>query len=173
MIQEATIDRILLRLESASEEYEVEIADFAEAQPELMDYLTNEDVEAFTERERELLLFAALVIYQSVEDERSGLAVVRGDALATAEEANYELMEKSKAPTFRDRLTPFFEQGGEEELLAFVEDLVLAEGEEDEISRAAREPFFVTLKTVIDTLHLGELSGQLARPRFPCPVYRE
>ncbi len=152
MIKEATIDRILIRLESASEEYEVEIADFAEAQPELMDYLTNEDVEAFTERERELLLFAALVIYQSVEDERAGVEAVSGDQLATAEEANYEIMDKAKAPTFRDRLTPFFEQSGEEELLAFVEDLVLAEGEEDEISREAREPFFVTLKTVIDTL---------------------
>ncbi|THH37923.1 hypothetical protein [Neolewinella litorea] len=152
MISEATIDRTLDRLEGAGEEYEQQIQDFAESQPELMEYLTNEDVEAFTEGERELLLFAALVIFQSVDDERSGLEEVTGDAIATAEERNYEIMAASKGASLRDRLTPFFEQSGEEELLAFVEDLTLSEDEGDAISPEAREPFFVTLKTVIDTL---------------------
>ncbi|MBB4078926.1 hypothetical protein GGR28_001543 [Lewinella aquimaris] len=151
MISETTIERTLARLENASEDYETEIRDFAESQPELMEYLTNEDVEAFTERERELLLFAALVIFQSVEDEKSGVPEVSGEQIAAAEESNYETMGEAKG-SFRDRLNPFFEQSREEDLLAFVEDLLLAEDGEDEISREAREPFFVTLKTVIDTL---------------------
>ncbi|MCP9234412.1 hypothetical protein [Lewinella sp. JB7] len=151
MISEQTIERTLARLERAGDDYETEIRDFAESQPDLMDYLTNEDVEAFTERERELLVFAALVIFQSVDDERAGLTEVTGDQIAAAEERNYEIIGAAKG-NFRDRLTPFFEQSEEEELLAFVEDLLLAEDGEDEISREAREPFFVTLKTVIDTL---------------------
>lgn len=151
MIQEATIERILTRLENASTDYETEIRDFADSQSELMDYLTNEDVEAFTEPERELLLFAALVVYQSVDDERSGLKEVTGEEIATAEEKNYERLASVKAPTFRDRLTPFFEESDEEELLAFIEDLTLAEGD-DAVSTEAREPFFITLKTVVDTL---------------------
>lgn len=150
MIAEATIERTLARLET-SVDYEAEIRDFAEHQPELMDYLTNEDVEAFTEQERELLVFATLVLYQSVDDEWTGLKEVTGPQIAAAEEQNYELLASTKAPTFRDRLTPFFETTEEEELLAFVEDLTLAEGD-DEVSKEAREPFFVTLKTVIDTL---------------------
>lgn len=152
MISEATINRTLDRLEDAGDEYEQQIQDFAESQPELMDYLTNEDVEAFTESERELLLFAALVIFQSVDDERAGMPEVTGDAIAAAEEQNYEIMAGSKAGNLRDRLTPFFERSEEEELLAFVEDLTLSEEEGDAISPEAREPFFVTLKTVIDTL---------------------
>ncbi|NJB87317.1 hypothetical protein GGR26_003097 [Lewinella marina] len=152
MISEAAINRTLDRLESGDEAYEQQIQDFAESQPELMEYLTNEDVEAFTEGERELLLFAALVIFQSIDDEQSGLPEVTGDAIATAEERNYEIMAGSKGATLRDRFTPFFEQSEEEELLAFVEDLTLSEEEGDAISPEAREPFFVTLKTVIDTL---------------------
>ncbi|WP_116107193.1 hypothetical protein [Lewinella sp. IMCC34191] len=153
MIQEATIDRVLDRLERGTEDYETEIRDFAESQPELMDYLTNEDTEAFTEEERALLMFAALVIYQSVDDERAGIPVAGGEEIAQAEEHNYEIFGRSKASSFRDRLTPFFEDSEEEELLAFVEDLVLAdEEEEDSISGEAREPFFATLKTVVDVL---------------------
>ncbi|WP_238751055.1 hypothetical protein [Neolewinella maritima] len=151
MITEATIDQVLERLERSPDTYEREVDDFADRQPELMDYLTNEDVEAFTELERDLLLFAALVIFQAVTADQPETKEVSGEAIATAEEANYQQLSQSKAPTFRDRLTPFFEQTKQEDLLAFVEDLTLAEGEE-EVSAEAREPFFVTLKTVIDTL---------------------
>ena len=153
LIQEATIYRVLDRLERGTEDYETEIRDFAESQPELTDYLTNDDTEAFTEDERGLLLFAALVIFQAVDDERSGVPEASGEAIAKAEEHNYEVFGQTRGGTFRDRLTPFFEESEEEELLAFVEDLVLAEEEEEgSISGEAREPFFVTLKTVIDVL---------------------
>ena len=152
MIAEATIDRTLDRLENAGDDYEVQIQDFADDQPELMDYLTNEDAEAFTETERELLLFAALVVYQSIDDERSGLRTATGDQIATAEERNYAVLSAARGGSLRDRLTPFFEQSGEEELLAFIEDLTLSEDEESSISNEAREPFFVTLKTVMDVL---------------------
>lgn len=152
MIAESTIDRTLDRLENAGDDYEVQIQDFADDQPELMDYLTNEDAEAFTETERELLLFAALVVYQSIDDERSGLRTATGDQIATAEERNYAVLSAARGGSLRDRLTPFFEQSGEEELLAFIEDLTLSEDEESSISNEAREPFFVTLKTVMDVL---------------------
>lgn len=153
MIQEATIERVLDRLERGAEDYESEIHDFADSQPELMEYLTNEDTEAFTEAERDLLLFAAVVIYQSVDDERAGIPEASGEAIARAEEHNYAIFQRGQAAPFRDRLTPFFEESEEEELLAFVEDLLLAESDDaDRVSGEAREAFFVTLKTVVDVL---------------------
>ncbi|MEL7163092.1 MAG: hypothetical protein AAFN92_20195, partial [Bacteroidota bacterium] len=147
MIQEATIERILARLESGADDFAVEIQDFAHAQPELMTYLTDEDNEAFTEAERELLLFGALVIYQSVTDERTEPEGIAGTAIGKAEEANYAIMGQTKG-SFRDRVTPFFEQSEEEEILAFIEDLLVAEAEDDSITKEAREPLFITLKTV-------------------------
>ncbi|TXF90005.1 hypothetical protein FUA23_08620 [Neolewinella aurantiaca] len=150
MIQEATIERILARLESGTDDFNVEIQDFAEAQPNLAAYLTNEDSETLNEDERTLLLFGAIVIYQSVMDERIVRDVISEEIIGQLEEDNYALMPAKGA--FRDRLTPFFEESEEEELLAFAEDLIVAEADEDGITKEAREPMFIALKTVIDCL---------------------
>jgi hypothetical protein len=151
LIKEATIERVLTRLESGADDFALEIQDFAQSQPELMSYLTNEEIEAFTDAERELLLFGAVVIYQSVADERTEPDPVSGNAISIAEEANYELIGEGKGD-FRQRVTPAFEQSPEEELLACVEDMLVGEAEEEGITREAREPLFITLKTVVDVL---------------------
>ena len=151
MIKESTIERILDRLESGVDDAAQEIQDFAEAQPHLMAYLTDEENEAYTEAERELLIFGALVIYQSIQDERFEPAAVGPALIEEAEGANFKLLEGGRGP-FRDRLTPLFAASPEEELLAFAEDLVVSEAEEDGITKEAREPLFVSLKTVVDVL---------------------
>lgn len=150
MIQEATIERILDRLESGQDDFETEIQDFAQAQPHLASYLTNEENTILNDEERTLLLFGAIVIYQSVVDERTEPAVASEAMVGQAEEENYAMMPEKGS--FRDRLTPFFEESEEEELLAFVEDLIVGEAEEDGVTKEAREPLFIALKTVIDVL---------------------
>lgn len=150
MIQETTIERVLERLESGTDDYRVEIQDFAEAQPHLAAYLTNEDGDTLNEEERTLLMFGAVVIYQSVLDERAVRGIIPEAMIGQAEEENYALMPEKGA--FRDRLTPFFEDSDEEELLAFAEDLIVAEADEDGITKEAREPMFIALKTLVDCL---------------------
>ncbi len=117
-----------------------------------MAYLTNEDSDTLNEDERTLLLFGATVIYQSVLDERTIPGAISEEMIGQAEEENYALMPEKGA--FRDRLTPFFEDSEEEELLAFAEDLIVAEADEDGITKEAREPMFIALKTVVDCLVL-------------------
>lgn len=151
MIQESTIERILARLESGADDFAIEIQDFAHSQPALMTYLTDEENDIFTEAEREVLLFGAIVIFQSITDERIAPEPVSGTAIGQAEEANYALIGEGKGK-FRERITPFFEQSPEEELLAFAEDLLIGGEDDDQISNEAREPLFVTLKTVVDVL---------------------
>ncbi len=150
MIQESTIERVLSRLEVGDEDFAIELQDFAEAQPNLATFLTNEENEILSEEERSLLLFGALVIYQSVQEERTEGAPVSETMIGQAEEENYALMPEKG--NFRDRLTPFFEDSDEEELLAFIEDLISAETEEETISKEARAPMFLALKTVVDVL---------------------
>ncbi|MEM9928968.1 MAG: hypothetical protein AAF840_04040 [Bacteroidota bacterium] len=150
MIQESTIERVLSRLEAGTEDFVVELQDFASSQPNLATYLTNEEHEILSAEERSLLLFGALVIFQSVQEERTEGAAVSEQTIGQAEEANYALMPEKG--NFRDRLTPFFEASAEEELLAFVEDLIAAEAEEATISKEARAPMFISLKTVVDVL---------------------
>ena len=151
MIQEATIERTLERLSSGGEDFAQDLADFGEAQPFLLAYLTQEDTEAFTSQEQELLLFAAVVIYQSIVDEQPEPARVEGEAIAAAEEKNYLLLQEQQSRSFRERITVFFDQSEEEEILAMVEDLLTAD-EDSPISAEAREAMFVCLKTVMDTL---------------------
>lgn len=151
MIQESTIERILQRLESGADDFALEIQDFAHSQPGLMTYLTDEDNDIFTEAERELLIFGAVVIYQSVTDQFVEPKPVADATIGQAEEANYSLIGEGKG-AFRERITPLFESSPEEELLAFAEDLLIAGEEEDNVSNEAREPLFVTLKTVVDVL---------------------
>lgn len=150
MIQESTIERVLGRLESGEDDFAVEIQDFAHSQPNLMTYLTDEENEVFTEGELEILLFGAIVIFQSVTDQLTEPEPVQGAAIEEAEEANYAVIGEGKG-SFRDRVTPLFEQSKEEELLAFAEDLLVGD-EDNQISNEAREPLFITLKTVVDVL---------------------
>lgn len=141
---------MLERLESGADDFALEIQDFAHSQPGLMAYLTDEDNDIFTESERELLLFGAVVIYQAVTDQQTEPPPAEGTVIGQAEEANYGLVGDGKGP-FRERITPLFESSPEEELLAFAEDLLVAD-EDDAVSNEAREPLFVTLKTVVDVL---------------------
>ncbi|MEM6396620.1 MAG: hypothetical protein AAF741_09750 [Bacteroidota bacterium] len=151
MIAEATIERVLERLSGGGEDFAQDLADFGEAQPFLLTYLTQEDTEAFTAAERELVIFAAVVVYQSIIEERPEPAQVQGEKIAQVEEANYNLLQAQKGRQFSERITVFFERSQEEELLAFVEDL-LSPDEDSPVSAEAREAMFVSLVTVIDSL---------------------
>ena len=150
MIKEATIERVIERLEIGEDDFAQEIQDFAHAQPHLTAYLTNEENESFNDEERTLLLFGAIVIYQSVTDELTDPTLASEAMIEQAEEENYALMPAKGS--LRDRFTPFFKESGEEELLAFIEDLLVAEEGDDTISKEAREPMFISLKTVVDVL---------------------
>jgi len=60
-------------------------------------------------------------------------------------------MEANVGKKFRERLDEFFEETKQEDLLAFIEDALL-DDEESPVSKEGREPMFVTLKAVIDTI---------------------
>ncbi|MEL6141172.1 MAG: hypothetical protein AAFU67_06110 [Bacteroidota bacterium] len=149
MIAETTIDTQLTRLEGS--DFSADLRDLSEAQPYLVDYLSREDTGAFTENEQELLFFAVLVIYHAIKEERKEPALVEGDAIAEAEEHIFSLLQEQSARAFRERLDVFFTQTKEEDLLAFIEDLLVVE-EESGVTKEGREPLFVLLKTCMDVL---------------------
>ena len=82
------------------------------------------------------------------------LGAVSEDEIGQAEEANYALLESSKASDFRDRLNAFFDGTDQEDLLAFAEEAVLEEEDEAEalVTKEGREPIFIALKTLVDVL---------------------
>ncbi len=151
MTKEATIDRVIQELESEADTYEQQMEALATAQPHLLAFVTHDDNDAFTEEEQRLLLFATLVIYRSTAAEDSPPPPVPAAKIEQGEEANYAIMQAAKG-NFRTKLDPFFAITREEDLLAFIEDLISGETEEDTITKEAREPLFIALKTVVDVL---------------------
>lgn len=149
-VSEKIIDNITDALEGADFEKETEY--LGKKQPALLGYVFSEDFELLTQNEREYLLYLILVVYKSVEKVLGTLPTIHADSLAEAEERNWEILDKVTATRFRDRMTPFFEDSEQEDLLAFVEDALVEDDEDTVITKEGREPIFVAMKTVIDVL---------------------
>ena len=73
--------------------------------------------------------------------------------LANNEEANWELLHEQPKGTFRDKITPFFENNEQEDLLAFVED-TLEQEEDSPVTTVGRDVIFISSKTVIDSIFI-------------------
>ncbi len=157
MISETTIDKTIELLENQPDGYEIALRDFAGKQPAVLSFLMSENEGALSEEERDFMVYMAVVVWKSILAEDLDPPKVSVEELAEAEEANWEKLQSSKAKTFRERLDVFFEDYPEEDLLAFVEDALTIDEEDEEddnfhLTQDGQEPMFVALKTVIDVM---------------------
>jgi hypothetical protein len=157
-VSEEVIDKVVAALE-ANDNYETEMESIRETQPTILAYLLSENFEVLTMGEKEYLLYLTLVIVNAAEHVNPGLPLVDQDALGEAEEENYGLLNASKERRFRDKLNVFFEDTPQEDLLAFAEDAIVLDDENEEegeenfnVTKEGREPIFIALKSVIDVL---------------------
>lgn len=153
-VSEKIIDSIVEELENLPDEhYEKQMEAFAEAQPVLVAWLFSDNFDLLNEDEKGYLQYLALIAWLAISKANGPLEAASEDQIGLAEETNYEVLEHSTAKNFRDRLTPFFENTPQEDLLAFAEDAVSEEEEEDAlVTKEGREPIFVALKTMVDVL---------------------
>jgi hypothetical protein len=154
-VSEHIIDAVIDELESFSDDqYEAQMEAFAEAQPVLFAWLFSEHFELLNEDEKGYLQYLSLIAWRSIVRVNGDLEAVSEDQIGEAEEANYAILEASTAQTFRDRLNDFFEESAQEDLLAFAEEAVLEDEDDPDslVSKEAREPIFIALKTLVDAL---------------------
>ena len=149
MISEKTIEKVAMNLEHSS--FEGEMQNLKDAYPVIHAYLLNDQLEHLSEEEYQLLLFGALVILHSFEQEKEIGPEILPSQLEDMESANWAAFDNSKPTGFREKLDSFFNDTEEEELLAFIEDLV-ADDEEMPISSAAKEVIFISLKSLVDVV---------------------
>jgi len=157
MVSEKIIDNVIDQFEAGKVDYEQAFQDFGKQQPAILSYLLSDHEGAFTDGERDFLLYLAVVIWQSIEASGLKPAKVNVPVINGAEEANWEMMSESKGKTFRDRLDVFFEDSPQEDLLAFIEDSLTLDEVNDgsevvKVTEEGVEPMFVILKTVVDVL---------------------
>jgi len=143
MIKESVIELIISQL--TAEGYE---DSFSTEQSEYWHYINSDSFKGFTEEEDQLLFFVSSVIFHSVKHNNKSSQEFDIENFQKIEESNWSLREKNKS--WPDAKDAFFETYREEDLLAFVEDM-LAE-EERTISDVAEEIIFITAKSYIDIL---------------------
>lgn len=158
-VSEKIIDSVIEELENLpDEQYEQRMEAFAEAQPMLVAWLFSDNFDLLNEDEKGYLQYLALIAWLSFGKVNGPSEPISEEQIGLAEEKNYEILEGSTARKFRERLNPFFENTPQEDLLAFAEDAVMEEDEDDPnalVTKEGREPIFVAIKTIVDVLGEG------------------
>ena len=131
------------------EDYETLLTDLSETQPALVSYLYSDSFQSFTLEEQRLFLFMALVIWKAIDENHDEIDELSEDDIAAAEEKNWEILQGAGKGDFRERLTPFFDDTPQEDLLAFVEDSVVPD-EDNMVTEEGKEYLFISMKTIID-----------------------
>ena len=137
MISETTIEQSIIDLSEDKPDIVVQLPDA------IVDFLKRERWHLLYDVEYELLWLITEVILRSFHVTYLGKSYdVVPDYLEAIEEGVWFIMEKRSKMSFRDRLDPFFEITGEEDVLAFIEDSLIDDGE-DSLTQPGREMVFV------------------------------
>lgn len=147
MVTELIIDTVATSYEEV-EQLEQEIESLSLEQPFLAAYLSQDQHQLLTQEEYSLLWFIVVVLYRSIEQTDDTLTVVPEDVVGTTDEQMWEWLEMDKPGDFTSKLDRFFEATKEEDLLAFIEDMLTSD-EDDIVTDAGRPLLFVMAATVI------------------------
>ena len=151
MISEAQIEQAIQYFDAEPTLVITKVKELAQEQPNLNPFIFQDAYAVLTKDEQEYLLYIILILYQSIKEESEVLEPMSSKDLQEAEEANWTLWEGEKAKNIQDKNSVLFENTDQEELLAFVEDMVL-DDEESELSKVGQEIAMVVGKTLIDVL---------------------
>lgn len=151
MVPEATIESVIAHYEKDRDAYVDALAEIMESQPALFAFLNQESVDILLEEEKDILWYITLIIYRSIEKTHSDMVEISDKILGENEEKNWTLFQEQPRGNFREKVTVFFQNYHEEDLLAFVEDS-LEMDDSSPITTVGREVIFMASKSVIDTL---------------------
>ncbi len=154
VIPEAAIELVYAEVSISEQEQEKRLRAFVQAQPHLTAWLLGDSFELLTEEERDYLFFLGMILFECCKRYFDPLPEVDGDHVREAEEHNWLLLEGAGEGGFSKRITVLFADSTQEDLLAFVEDALAEDDEENEpiVTKVGREPMFVALKSVVDVL---------------------
>ncbi len=143
MITEEDIEEVIALFES--EDFE---DSFASEEELYWNYLNSDSFKGLSSAEHQMLFFINSVIYHSCKDLLSDAYEFDIEEYQTYEEDNWAIREDTKK--WGDTLDLYFEDYSQEDLLAFVEDMLAQDEDEAELSDLGREVIFITAKSYID-----------------------
>jgi hypothetical protein len=153
-ISEEIIDKVMDRIDEEEDLYETLLKNFAEDQPFLMAYLMSEGFEVLNETEKSLLFYMAMVIFESFKMREHEIHEIDLETISEIDEKNWTQVDERKFRTIKEIADYFFTDYEQEDLLAFVEDALVEDGEET-LTHIGRNVLFVSMKTFIDSIHIA------------------
>ena len=154
-ITQDAIEAIMLRLQSTPDLFSSLLDGLERDQPAIINWLFSESFDILSQEEKQYFLFLSLVIIVSISEEIVIDNVVDPKTIEIAEEKNWELFTSQSSKEFREKVNVFFNAYPQEDLLAFVEDALELEHEDQVVTTVGRPPMFIALKTIIDVLALN------------------
>ena len=151
MVPESIIEQIIDHYENDEEAYVKALAEIMDTQPALLAFLNQESIDILHEDEKDILWYIVLIVYHSILRSDEQISEISDEILGKHEENNWTLFQEQPRGTFRDKVTVFFEDYHQEDLLAFVED-TLELDEDSPMTSVGREVIFISAKSIIDTL---------------------
>lgn len=142
IITEAEIEQIVNSIESGTFQDK-----FSEAEPLYWHYLNSESFTSLTEEEHQLLFFINSVIYHACKDQLEDDYEFDIEDYQAFEEQNWGIRESTKS--WEETVNEFFEGYDEEDLLAFIEDM-LVDDETKTLTQIGKEVIFISSKSYVD-----------------------
>ena len=158
-ITQEAIEAIMLRLQTTPDLFSSLLDGLEREQPAIINWIFSESFDILNQEEKQYFLFLSLVIIVSISEALEIEDVIDPKRIEVAEEKNWEVFTSQSAKEFREKINVFFDAYPQEDLLAFVEDALELEQEDQVVTTIGRPPMFMALKTIIDILALhGEES---------------
>ncbi len=151
MISESSIEAVIDHYESDEKAYVEALAGIMETQPALLAFIGQESIDILLEEEKDILWYIVMIVYSAIEKSDITIPQLSDKLLSENEEKNWTVFQEQPKGSFRDRVTVFFDDYYQEDLLAFVEDSLELD-DNSPITSVGREVIFVTAKSIIDTL---------------------
>lgn len=151
IIQENDIEQIIAKYED-EDTLVADVSALIKDHPMIAGFLMQESNEVLTNAEKDLLWFLVVVILSTYKDKGLSINKISVETLSRAEEKNWQTYDEIKGP-YEEKIDAFFEETKEEELLAFVEDMVSID-EDSEVTTVGREVILVVCKSIIDQVRI-------------------
>ncbi len=151
-IKQEAIEEIMQRLQSTPDLFSSLLDGLEKDQPAIINWIFSESFDILNQEEKQYFLFLALVIIVSIMEEFSIDEMINPKLIEEAEEKNWTILSEQKVKSFREKVNVFFDGYPQEDLLAFVEDALELEHEDQVVTTIGRPPIFIALKTLIDVL---------------------
>ncbi len=154
-INQDAIEAIMLRLQTTPDLFSSLLDGLEREQPAIINWIFSESFDILSQDEKQYFLFLALVIIVSISEELANEDVIDPKTIEETEDKNWEIFSEQSSKDFREKINVFFDKYPQEDLLAFVEDALELELEDQVVTTIGRPPMFIALKTLIDILAIA------------------